>query len=111
VVVSNNFDESFQAAKIHIKEGNEEYQKQYMVNLIDKKGSQQKIGNKFTELLSQLNDSQIAYTWFDFHGECKKMKWENLSKLITTVEEELIGHGYFMATLQVGLDSRQSITD
>ncbi len=40
VVVSNNFDESFQAAKIHIKEGNEEYQKQYMVNLIDKKGSQ-----------------------------------------------------------------------
>jgi hypothetical protein len=24
----------------------------------------------------------IAYTWFDFHGECKKMKWENLSKLV-----------------------------
>jgi len=82
-----------------------------MVNLIDKKGSQQKIGNKFTELLKQVNDSLVEYTWFDFHGECKKMKWENLSKLIKIVESDLIGHGYFMATLQVGLDSRQAIND
>jgi len=82
-----------------------------MVNLIDKKGSQQKIGNKFTELLKQVNDNHVDYTWFDFHGECKKMKWENLSKLITIVDSELMGHGYFLATLQVGLDSRQAVTD
>ena len=40
VVVSNNFDESFQSAKKHIAETNAIYKQQYFVNLIDKKGSQ-----------------------------------------------------------------------
>lgn len=39
VVVSTNFDESFQAAKKHIAETNAVYKKQYFVNLIDRKGS------------------------------------------------------------------------
>jgi len=51
-----------------------------------------------------LNDPSLNYTWFDFHGECKKMKWENLSKLLKIVEEQLIGHGYFLANLEVGMD-------
>ena len=29
-----------------------------------------------------MNDPYVEYVWFDFHGECKKMKWENLSKLV-----------------------------
>lgn len=37
------------------------------------------------ETLGQLKDDSICYTWFDFHGECKNMKWENLSKLLTIV--------------------------
>jgi len=32
------------------------------------------------------------------------MKWENLSKLLKIVEEQLIGHGYFLANLEVGMD-------
>jgi len=55
--------------------------------LIDKKGSQKKIGDKFTELFERIKDSTLNYTWFDFHGECKKMKWENLRKLLAIVEE------------------------
>jgi phosphatidylinositol 4-phosphatase len=51
-----------------------------------------------------LKDPSLHYTWFDFHGECKKMKWENLSKLLKIVEEQLIGHGYFLANLEVGMD-------
>ena len=27
-------------------------------------------------------DDNIHYTWFDFHSECKNMKYENLSKLV-----------------------------
>ena len=110
VVVSQNFDESYQAAKLHIQETNTQYNKQYFVNLIDKKGSQQKIGNKFTELFDKLKDSTLNYTWFDFHGECKKMKWENLRKLLAIVDEELTNYGSFIAELQVGLNQRQAIT-
>lgn len=80
------------------------------MNLIDKKGSQQKIGSKFTELFERIKDSTLNYTWFDFHGECKKMKWENLRKLLAIVEEQLTGYGSFMAEMKVGLDQRQAIS-
>ena len=110
VVVSQNFDESYQAAKLHIQETNLQYNQQYFVNLIDKKGSQQKIGSKFTELFERIKDSTLNYTWFDFHGECKKMKWENLRKLLAIVEEQLTGYGSFMAEMKVGLDQRQAIS-
>jgi len=54
VIVNSNFEESLQVAKLHFKETLAEYPKQYMVNLIDKKGSQNKVGTKFTEMYNQL---------------------------------------------------------
>lgn len=57
-----------------------------------------------SEMMEQLNEPQAKYTWFDFHGECKKMKWENLSKLITEVDKELNEWGHFICELKVGLD-------
>ena len=47
------------------------------------------IGQQFSKLHRDLNDKSLHYTWFDFHKECKKMKWENLSKLIDICKEEL----------------------
>ena len=102
VIVGNNFDESFQAAQRHVKETQADYSKQYWVNLIDKKGSQDRIGKKMTLMWQNLKNPDIEYTWFDFHGECKKMKWENLSKLVSTVKEKMLGYGHFMAEMQVG---------
>jgi len=78
-----------------------------MINLIDKKGSQQRIGNEFTKVHKELQDKELKYTWFDFHGECKKMKWENLSKLVKIVKEELSSYGHFRATLKkAGFENR-----
>ena len=74
------------------------------VNLIDKKGSQDRIGKKFTELIQTLKDDRITYEWFDFHAECKKLKFENLSKLLAIVNERLIAHGSFRAELSHGLN-------
>ena len=62
-----------------------------------------------THLITQLNDPDIEYVWFDFHGECKKMKWENLSKLVAQVKEKMVGYGHFMAELDVGLGQRNLI--
>ena len=41
----------------------------------------------------------MNYVWFDFHSECKKMKYENLSKLIAIVQEDMRSHKHFSATL------------
>jgi len=53
----------------------------------------------------------IKYVWFDFHDECKKMKWENLSKLISDVKDKLHGFDYFMANLEHGMDHRDRINE
>ena len=92
-----------------MKQTQADYQKQYFVNLIDKKGSQDRIGKKFTQMVTALGDPDIDYVWFDFHSECKKMKYENLSKLIAIVKEKLFGYGYFMADLDAGFGQRELI--
>ena len=62
-----------------------------------------------TDIVTQLNDPNIEYVWFDFHGECKKMKWENLSKLVAIVKEKMVSYGHFMAELDVGFGQRNLI--
>ena len=62
-----------------------------------------------TEIHQALNDPNIEYVWFDFHGECKKMKWENLSKLVDIVKEKMLSYGHFMAEIDVSFGQRQLI--
>jgi hypothetical protein len=45
--------------------------------------------------------------WFDFHHECRKMKYENLAKLLDSFKDRLEGYGYFNARLDYGLDQRE----
>ena len=90
VVISSDFNESYQAAQKHAIQNKKLYGKQYWINLIDKKKEQLPLGIEFTKLVDNLKQNDMKdldYTWFDFHGECAKMKWENLSKLIMIVKE------------------------
>jgi hypothetical protein len=71
-----------------------------LVNLVDKKGSQLRIGAKFTEVVQAMKDERIiGYEWFDFHAECKNLKFENLSRLLDKISEKLLGFGSFRAEL------------
>ncbi len=42
----------------------------------------------------------MDYEWFDFHEECKKMKWENISKLMSRLTSEIECYDYFMALIE-----------
>jgi len=57
-----------------------------------------------------LGDKTLEYVWFDFHGECKKMKWENLSKLVAIVKEQMFSYGHFIAELDVDFGQRSLIS-
>lgn len=50
VVINPDFQVSVEFAKKHIDDTTPMYKSQFLVNLIDKKGSQDRIGRKFTEL-------------------------------------------------------------
>ena len=57
-----------------------------------------------TKVYAQLKDNDLKLVWFDFHSECKNMKWNNLSKLVDIVEKELKDYGHFMAEISYGFD-------
>jgi hypothetical protein len=82
VRINPSTEDSLVLASKHIEEMKKNYGEQVFINLIDKKGSQLKIGTTFTNIVNTIKDELIMYVWFDFHHECRKMKWENLSKLV-----------------------------
>lgn len=105
VVISGDFNESYQAALKHAQEIKKTYGNQFWINLIDKKKEQLPLGTEFTKLVNNLKDKDMKsldYTWFDFHGECAKMKWENLSKLVMIVNEQLKSFSHFSAEVNLG---------
>jgi len=50
------------------------------------------------------------YVWFDFHHECRKMKYENLAKLVDLIKQKLTSFNYFSVSLDYGLDQRDKYT-
>lgn len=53
------------------------------------------LGEYFEKLISDLQNKSVRFVWFDFHHECRKMKWENLSKLVEIIKDDIKSHGYF----------------
>ena len=69
------------------------------INLVDNKKDQGKLGAEFKEVVDSLR-SRVAHSllfyWFDFHHECKqKGKWQNLSKLVSLVDERFRAQRFF----------------
>ena len=38
---------------------------------------------------------RVGYVWFDFHHECRKMKWGNLSKLVGATSDVTEAYGWY----------------
>lgn len=75
--------------KKHLADVNKNYGSTIMINLIDKKGDQLELGNIFNNAYNKLvfdysQEEKPEFIWFDFHDNCKKMKYENLNILISS---------------------------
>lgn len=42
----------------------------------------------------QVNLPRVRYEYFDFHNECKHMRWDRISVLIDKIEDDLVKAGY-----------------
>jgi len=68
------------------------------VNLIDNKKQEGMLGAAFHEAIESTKKHvhrYLRYEWFDFHKECSKMRWHNLSKLINAIDDDFQKQGYF----------------
>ena len=98
-VFVGDMTKSIAYAKKHFDQAVDLYGKEGVicVNLVNMKKDEQTLGIRYKEVVDKLGRSNIRYTWFDFHHECKKMKYENLKKLVS----QLVGdtHGNKLAPI------------
>ncbi|TPX71110.1 hypothetical protein SpCBS45565_g01267 [Spizellomyces sp. 'palustris'] len=71
------------------------YGNQIVVNLINKKGYEHRLGDEFAKHIRLLNEPRIRYVHFDFHHECRNMRWDRISVLLDDIRPELEQQGYF----------------
>ena len=98
----NDFDVNATVFKIHIEEILNTYNSICCINLIDQKKDQKIIGDYYSNLIQNYKEknknisNRVDFAWFDFHAECKKLKYENIKKLFkkNSVHKCLNSYGY-----------------
>ena len=76
------------------------YGRQVAVNLVNQKGPEGKLHDAFQHLIEtsgrQMIRDNVRYEHFDFHHECRKMRWDRLSILLDRIEPDRESMGYFL---------------
>lgn len=72
------------------------YGKQVIINLVNQKGSEKPLEQAFATMVSSLASGMIRYIAFDFHKECKNMRWDRLNLLLDQVAEIQDELSYFL---------------
>lgn len=88
------------ALRRHIQSQLHIYGPQTVVNLINKTGYEKKMADLFTRLMNMefppdKPEHGVHYIHWDFHTECKKMRWDRISLLIDAIQDQLNAQGYF----------------
>ncbi|EDV96014.1 phosphatidylinositol-3-phosphatase SAC1 [Drosophila grimshawi] len=84
------------------------YGQQVAVNLVDQKGAEGELASTFARLVRELGNTNVRYEAFDFHHECRKMRWDRLNILIDRLAHELEDFGYYHAFDNGNLVSTQT---
>ncbi|KAK3855727.1 hypothetical protein Pcinc_037892 [Petrolisthes cinctipes] len=76
------------------------YGKQVAINLIDQKGKEGKLHENYKHLIDtsnrQMVKDNVRYEYFDFHHECRKLRWDRLSILMERLAPDRESMGYFL---------------
>lgn len=83
------------------------YGRQILINLVDHKGAEGNLGRAFEEMVHTIGLSSIRYEAFDFHAECRHMRWDRLSILIDRLSFEQDEMGFFLLMRDGSLISLQ----
>jgi hypothetical protein len=79
----------------HFREMSRRYGKVQAVSLIDKHAGELKLGEQYERYTNVFNEAggidgtPLQFEWFDFHSECRGMKFENVSRLVDRVKDTL----------------------
>ncbi|CAH1757442.1 11890_t:CDS:10 [Entrophospora sp. SA101] len=94
-VLERSLGENMEAFKKHFDQLKKKYGAVANVNLTELNGREAIVGGAYKEKICKLNDNKIEYIEFDFHKECKGMKYENISKLVSSLHRNFNSIGYY----------------
>jgi hypothetical protein len=77
----------------HFKEQTSIYGPQILVNLVNKKGYELPLALAYANGVKQMGDPNLTYIHFDFHHECRNMRWDRINVLIDQIERQLAQQG------------------
>lgn len=83
----------------HFRELSRRYGKVQAVSLIDKHAGELKVGEQYERYAKALNDdggidsTPLGLEWFDFHNECRGMRFENVIRLVNRLRDTLDEYG------------------
>ncbi|GAA5862472.1 hypothetical protein JCM3774_002529 [Rhodotorula dairenensis] len=71
------------------------YGDQFLVNLVNSSGYEKPVKEAYERALHALQNPRVHYTYFDFHKECKGLRFDRVGVLIDKLHEDLERQGYF----------------
>lgn len=91
-----------QAFKLHFKQATQRYGKVHAVSLVEKHGNEAIVGDKYQNAIRAMHDEEgygvpgpgVGFNWFDFHHECRGMRFENVHLLLEELGPILDDFGY-----------------
>ncbi|XP_048000875.1 phosphatidylinositol-3-phosphatase SAC1 [Leguminivora glycinivorella] len=81
----------------HVKEQQQLYGSQVLINLIDHCGKEEALERGFRSAVAAAALPGVRYEPFDFHTECRGMRYDRLNVLIDRIAHEQAEFGYFMS--------------
>ncbi|KDN52776.1 putative SAC1-recessive suppressor of secretory defect [Tilletiaria anomala UBC 951] len=81
-------DGTLEAAKLHFSEQTSLYGDVYIANLVNQSGYEKPVKEAYERLVKKLANSQVHYTYYDFHHECNGMKFERVMELVQRMNEQ-----------------------
>ncbi|KAM0750547.1 hypothetical protein T439DRAFT_325617 [Meredithblackwellia eburnea MCA 4105] len=71
------------------------YGSQYLVNLVNQKGYEKPVKEAYERAVEAAKLDKVHYVYFDFHHECKGLRFDRVSVLIDGLDEDLHKMAYF----------------
>lgn len=83
--------ENTEAFRQHLENIGGRYGSIHAVSLVEKRGNEAIIGEKFQNSFENLRNANkgVGFNWFDFHRECRGMRFENVGLLFDEIGETL----------------------
>lgn len=71
----------------------------WLVNLVNNKGHEFPVKDAFEKALVAVGDPKAHYIYFDFHHECRKLRFDRIQVLVDSMHDDLAAMGYFHVNL------------